>query len=329
MATAAEDFESREGDSTGVFGDVSRTRVFKVTVDAVTDSPMETLQELRPGGVPLGSLHPEAGRNGIVSLMYTRGRRWSRLTWSVIVHYGPPIFFPTEQPYWEIAFRGSQEQEFITHDLDGLPIGQPRFEKIDPNTSPPDGSPVFETTITETDGSTRTQHLYIPNYFEPSKRHTFIQGVMRYRRGGELLLQRTFAGLPNAVDSVLASVNTVNADVFRVRIADFNKAITVAQPGQLMLMNADANPMPGVLVGQVIPNRIWQVVLLMRYSVTPWTPYAYRTMYRHDNGYESAVTYEGEPIQQSRRRYDTIPFTELIGLFDRSTGSSVGGRLKP
>ena len=329
MASAFELFESREGDSSGVFGDVSVTRVFQVTCDAATDDPKATLRDLRSGGVPQGSLHPDSGRNGIVALMYTRSTRRGPLVWLVIVHYGPPVFFPTEQPYWEMAIRGSQDQEFVLHDLDGRPIGNPQFETGNAANADGDGGVQFRTTrfvpgddsvAPPTRGSVESINLWMPHYDNPAKRWVNLEGATRYRRGGEVLLQRSFAKFPQEIGTVIAAINTINKDYVRVQLADFKGLTTLSPPGHFMLANADAQPMPGVIVGQRIPGRIWQVTILLRYNAVPWSPYSRTHTYTVD-GKEHAVEFQAADGSWQRseghfRLDDETSFTDLLQLFE-------------
>lgn len=309
MASVVEDLRSREGESDSIFGPQNLTRLMRVTTDSAAADPVATLQTLKRnnGQITLGDGHPN-GKGPIVIDMI-RGRLLDRTVHEVIVIYGPPIFFPSEQAYWEIGIRGGLESQTVYWDLDDQPIGNPVF--TDAADDPPNGRPTYVADRISEDGKLETVTIVGSNAADKNA-PMFLQGETFHNGVGDVQLTKSLARMPTgSMTALLQSIGCVNVEHTYVRIPDV-KSIRLGDAGHLLIADAEAHPTQGVLIGQVQPYRIWEVRVVLRFSRTPYLPLRRTVMY-NNGGLESIVRHaDNSPLTREYRLTDTVNITQLL-----------------
>lgn len=313
MASVTELFNSRDGGTRGVYGAENMRRLFHVIVDSQTSDPLNAITRTS-GGPVLGSAHPW-GAFGVVVIGYTP-RRLAPLLWEVEALYGVPLAIDPNRP-WDVSIDTSLDTYTEYEDLDGQTIGPAIYHPVPRASDYPDEAftaaknklrderhfDVDGTTFYASTSDDGQQALY--QAIGSKRRAT---GLPRTRPVATMTLSRTLGSMTDG------SFRNVNNMVNTVNLSTFFGAV----PGVAKFVGMSTRSGAGTIVGQQVPNVVWDVNLVFAIDWDGHNPSNEYDIYEHSDGTTSTIELaNGTKIKRSYRLYEELEFNTI--LFDLDT----------
>lgn len=324
MASAEEVYPSREGSTIGAFGVDNVTRTWRVYVDSVTDDPVAIFRSLgaAAGGAREGDPHPWTAFQ-VVLLFFTINRRMpAPKVWEITGVYGPQAVLLATTPAWEPRMQASLETERVYQDINGRPIGTPKYSPIDLTIGPPlpPGVPIFSAKTERGQSS-----FVLPGFAtSPSDKEIlrFAEGADRFKGTGNLTLSKIVSTFTAPSFSVAyAAKGMLNVDFFRATTT--LGVVQWADPGQMLLVDATADPIGDITTPLYAPGvgprpqraAAYRVTLSFKHNPDGWKHKLTHT-YKDDAGPEAIMKYSGgENVEEEFDLYFQTSFSGLCNSF--------------
>lgn len=317
-ASATELWNSREGSSSGIDGVENVTTTWAVVLNTPTDDPITTLRGL---AVTPGTVFPWT-TEGCVATKFIRAEHPSPLLWHVVVLYEVQAL-SSITAHWAMEISAGLETEHIDFDVNGYPIGQPRYmtdgayqdyfraTNIGPPPHPLDIRLLAYEQLANyksLDGDLPvTLHRATGTTAEPFDfSHFSVKGADRTKPSAVLTLSRTFPHVSTtAYTFALSALNKLNYDVFYGAPAD-----------TLKLIAANVRETKGVADNQRIDGIVFDVSLSFLWNPDKHMPLKTYHTFTGDDSTEHPITGPGGVQWTQNDLYERESFWQLLGIFE-------------